>query len=123
MDNLIYIWIANRLLASCYTLSGVCFVSSLISFLIYLFAAFGAVFDNNKEPFERIKTHVKKWLVFSIVATFFSGFLSAFTLDKVEFKTVAMYLIGKEIVQSDKGEKVINIIDNKLDEWIKKVEK
>lgn len=123
MDNLIYIWIINRFLEFCNHLTYFCISSTAIALLFFLFSTDGAISDVNKEKFEKLRSLCKIWLIWSIVLSFLFGILGTFKLDKTEFKTVAVYLIGKEIVQGDRGEKIINVIDTKIDEWIKKVER
>lgn len=123
MDNLIYIWIVNRLLDFFASLTPICLGSTGIALMFYLFGCAGMFEDCKKEKADHYTRCSKRWLIWSIVLSFFCGFFGTFRLNKTEFKTVVVYLIGKEIVQSDRGEKIITIIDTKLDEWIKKVEK
>lgn len=124
MDNLIYIWIINRLLNFFANITPICIGSGVLSVLIYfiIFCARQAG-DLGKESADQCMRCCKRCLIGAVILGFFCGLFGTFTLNKTEFKTVAVYLIGKEIVQSDRGEKIITIIDTKLDEWIKKIEK
>lgn len=125
MDNLIYIWAINRLLGFCYNLMPAFGISATISVLVFIFTLIGSNIEEGKD--KAICTGflrpVKVWMICSIVFGFLFGILGTFKLDKTEFKTVAVYLIGKEVVESNRGEKIISVIDTKLDEWIKKIEK
>ena len=121
MDNIIYIWVINRLLTLCHSATTLAGIASMISGCVYVFVTLGAMFDNEKEKFEMLKRKCRKPLISLVAATIIMGTLGSFRLDNVEFKTVVMYVIGKEIIQSDQGEKVISIIDQKLDEWNSKI--
>lgn len=126
MDNLIYIWIVNRILDFFGGITPICLGSAAIALMFYLFFRTGGCCElgkDGKEKIEHCARCCKRWIIWSIILSFFCGLFGKFTLNKTEFKTVAVYLIGKEIVQSERGDKIINVIDTKLDEWIKKIEK
>lgn len=123
MDNLIYIWIVNHFLEFFGKIAPLCVGSAGIALIFFLFACGGMLDELGCERAKYYTCCFRKWLVWSTALSFLFGLSGTFTLNKAEFKTVAVYLIGKEIVQSDRGEKIITIIDTKLDEWIKKIEK
>lgn len=124
MDNLIYIWLINRLLVGLDSIIAAFFISFIFSFVALIIVTIGSICDDEcRETFEKLKIPAKRWFICSTILLTVIGPLSAFRLSPTEFKTVAVYFIGKEIVQSDRGEKIISVIDTKLDEWIKKIEK
>lgn len=122
MDHLIYIWIINRFFEFFGKIVPLCVGSTLLA-LLGLLVVCSELCEGVAE--EKVKSWTrccKRWMIWSLVLSFFCGISGSFKLNEAEFKTVAVYLIGKEIVQSERGEKIINVIDTKLDGWIKKIE-
>lgn len=123
MDNLIYIWIINRLLEFCQSIMLICVgITTLLGFLLTFFTLESDT-AAKKEEFKPRRKSLKRWVIAFLTLSFFFGLAGKFSLDKTEFKAVVAYLVGKEVVQSERAEKIITIIDTKLDDWLKKIEK
>lgn len=100
----------------------VCVGGLAISGLFLMCATFGWVEDVTKEELLAWKKSIKRWFISFLTLSFIFGIAGKLSLDKTEFKAVVVYLIGKEVAQSERAEKVISIIDSKLDDWLKKIE-
>lgn len=123
MDNLVYIWIVNHLFEFCGRITPIMVIFAAAAVAIFSLTMAGVFDEECKEKVPQIKRISKKLMIWFTTLSFLCGIMGSFALNKTEFKMVAAYLIGKEVVQSNRAEKIISIIDTKLDEWIKKVEK
>lgn len=80
------------------------------------------MFDYQSAEKEKLRNrNFMRWIVASVVSAFLFGIAGRFALSESEFKAVAVYFIGKEVIKNERSEKVISIIDAKLDEWLEKV--
>lgn len=121
MDNIIYLWSLNRLLLFCQCLAPICVGSLLLAVFFYVFGI-GGMFDYQSAEKEKLRNrNFMRWIVASVVSAFLFGIAGRFALSESEFKAVAVYFIGKEVIKNERSEKVISIIDAKLDEWLEKV--
>lgn len=87
----------------------------------YVFGV-GGMFDyQSKEREKRRNRNFMRWIIASVVFSFLFGIAGRFALSESEFKAVTVYFIAKEVIKDERSEKVITIIDAKLDEWLEKI--
>ena len=128
MTNLLWLWFLNRFAFFCETICQNCFIIAAISLVLIFISTM--VYSVNKDdlPDQVIyfPSFIKffKWvLCVCLVAGVLSSFFRSFKLNDTEFKTAAVVIIAKDIVESKQAEKVIDILDKKLDEWSGRIDK
>lgn len=119
MEAFLFVWFAGVVGEITALLSGVGIVTMVLSIVIYFMRHIAWV--DRHEPDLKDKPPFKFHMKISIVGMVFAFIATLLPSEKTMYLAGAAYM-GQKAVQSEAADKVVKILNNKLDEYLKEAE-